>query len=54
MCQCKEDMQYELDQAQSNAKKMAEALRDLYNDCGNIAEVDKAFNAVYDIVKEYA
>lgn len=33
---------------------LAEALRDLYNDVGEIPEVKDTFEKVYYIVKEYA
>lgn len=39
---------------EEHARILAEALRDLYNDVGEIAEVNETFNRVYDIVKEYA
>lgn len=54
MCKCQDNLKQELEEARPQLQELAEVLRDLYNDCGNIEQVDKAFNKVYYIVKEYA
>ena len=40
--------------AECAARKMAHALRDIYNDVGYLDEIESAYGTVYEIVREHS